>query len=288
MKVVVTGANGQLGADVVSYFRAQGCEVFPFTHADLDITDTDAVTKTIAAIKPDVVINTAAYHHVEHCENNPDIATTVNTTAVGHLAQLGAKENFRLIHISTDYVFDGEKRAPYIETDAVNPLNVYGQTKAEGEKLVLNASPNHAVVRISAIYGTEPCRAKGGMNFIKLMLKLAKEKDQLQVVNNEFVSPTNTLAIAAQLYKIATTPNATGILHATSEGQCSWYEFAIEIFKLTHTKIDVVSVEAANFSKIKRPGYSVLENQRLKQLGINQMPHWKESLQQYLQTITAS
>ncbi|MBX7204320.1 MAG: dTDP-4-dehydrorhamnose reductase [Bacteroidia bacterium] len=286
MKVVVTGANGQLGADVVSYFRAQGNEVIPFTHADLDITDTDAVTKAIMSVKPDVVINTAAYHHVEHCENNPDIARAVNATAVGFLAQLGAKENFRLIHISTDYVFDGEKKAPYVETDAVNPLNVYGQTKAEGEKLVIAASPNHAVVRISAIYGTEPCRAKGGMNFIKLMLKLAKEKDQLQVVNNEFVSPTNTLAIAAQLYKIAATPNATGILHSTSEGQCSWYEFAMEIFKLTHTKIDVVPVEAANFSKIKRPGYSVLENARLKELGINQMPHWKESLQDYLKVIT--
>jgi dTDP-4-dehydrorhamnose reductase len=285
MNVLVTGANGQLGSDVISYFMAQGCKVIPVTHADLDITDAPALTKAITSIKPDVVINTAAYHHVEHCENNPDIARAVNATAVGFLAQLGDKENFRLIHISTDYVFDGEKKAPYVETDAVNPLNIYGQTKAEGEQYVIQAAAQHAVVRISAVYGIEPCRAKGGLNFIRLMLKLAKEKDQLQVVNNEFVSPTHTLAIAAQLYKIATTPNATGIFHATSEGECNWYEFAMEIFRLTNTKIDVVPVEAANFSKIKRPGYSVLENARLKQLGINQMPYWKESLEQYLKTI---
>ena len=285
MKVVVTGANGQLGADVCTYFKAQGAEVFPLTHTDADITDEAALNKLLTDIKPDVVINTVAYHHVEQCENNPDIARAVNATAVSKLAELGAKQHFRLIHISTDYVFDGEKNSPYIERDAVNPLNVYGQTKAEGEKLVMKASPQHAVVRTSALYGTEPCRAKGGLNFIRLMLKLSKEKDKLQVVNNEFVSPTNTYALAAQLYKIATTPNANGIFHATSEGQCSWYDFANEIFKLTHTSIPVEAVAAANFSKIKRPAYSVLENARLKELGINVMPHWRESLQEYLKVI---
>lgn len=282
MKIAVTGANGQLGSDIVSYLQDAGHEVIALTKEQLDISDVQAIERVMEEVKPEALVNTAAYHHVEHCENNPDMAKQINIDAPAKMSALAKKSGFRFIHISTDYVFDGIKNAPYIESDEAKPLNVYGKTKREGEVKLLEHNPDSIVMRVSAIYGHNPCRAKGGLNFIKLMLKLANERGQVAVVDDEFVSPTNTMNIAEQLAKILST-DVTGIVHATSEGQCSWYEFAREIFDYSGTQVVLNKANPADFPmKVPRPKYSVLENGRLKASGINVMKPWRESLHQYL------
>ena len=188
----------------------------------------------------------------------------------------------RLIHISTDYVFDGTKTSPYHEEAPALPLNVYGNTKLSGEHFVRTLNPRHFVVRISAIYGENPCRAKGGLNFVELMLKLAKEREELRVVDDEFVSPTPTALIAQQLVVLNKSADY-GLYHATSEGSCSWFEFASAIFELTKTKIRLERAQPGEFPiKTPRPKYSVLENAALKRKSLNIFTHWKEGLQQYL------
>lgn len=283
MKIMVSGANGQLGSDICSVFSQSGHQVIALNHADFDLSDSAQLQARIHAEKADVLINTAAYHHVDLCEQNPEIAAQINVVAVQTMAENCAQIGTRFIHISTDYVFDGSKKAPYIESDIVHPLNVYGKTKAQGEELVCAASPKHVVLRVSAIYGMQPCRAKNGLNFVQLMLKLAKERGQVKVVDNEFVSPTCTRDIAKQLVLITETPQIQGIVHATSEGFCSWNEFAREIFDYSHTKVQLDAASSSDFpAKVPRPDYSVLENAKLKAAGIQIMPHWKDALHAYL------
>lgn len=282
MKVLVSGANGQLGSDICSVLRSKNWEVIELNHADFDLNNIDQIKHRINDEKADVLINTAAYHHVDLCEQNPEIAQFINVDAVLAMAEACNENATKFIHISTDYVFDGSKKAPYLETDNVAPLNVYGKTKAAGENKVIQTSPTHAVVRVSAIYGMNPCRAKNGLNFVQLMLKLAKERGQVKVVNSEFVSPTNTEDIALQLAEIIK-HNISGIIHSTSESSCSWYDFAQEIFEYSKTTVVLEAANAADFpAKVPRPDYSVLENNKLKQAGINIMPHWKDALHRYL------
>jgi len=179
-------------------------------------------------------------------------------------------------------VFDGQKGAPYLEEDLPMPLNVYGNTKLSGEFFVRSTNPRHFVVRTSAIYGENPCRAKGGLNFVELMLKLSKEKSELRVVDDEFVSPTPTEQIARQLVVLSKSSDY-GLYHATAEGSCSWFEFASAIFNLTKTKIRLEPARPGEFpAKVPRPKYSVLENQALKSKSMNVFTHWKEGLETYL------
>ena len=174
-----------------------------------------------------MIVNTAAMHHVDKCEQDPTRAFAVNGLGAKNLA-LAAKElGATLMHISTDYVFDGEKAAPYVETDAPRPLNAYGNSKLSGEYFVRGTAPQHFVLRTSAIYGKSPCRAKGGLNFIELMLKLARERGEVKVVDDEIVSPTSTRDIARQTVALSRS-NAYGLYHATAESSCSWYAFAKE------------------------------------------------------------
>jgi len=282
MKIIVSGANGQLGTDIVNVFNENGNLVFALTHDIADISDKNAIEEIISQQKPDLFINTAAFHNVDKCEEDIETAMLINSKAAAQLSELSKKYNFQLIHISTDYVFDGAKGKPYIETDETSPLNNYGKSKLEGEKAVLEINPQNVVVRVSAIYGSNPCRAKGGLNFIQLMLKLASENKDIAVVDSEFVSPTNTKDIAKQLVKIAES-NLSGIIHATSEGECSWYDLAEETFNYSNIEAKLKRAEPGQFPiKTPRPNYSVLENSVLKNAGINIMPHWKDALHQYL------
>jgi len=287
MKTVVIGANGQLGSDCVLAFERAGHEVVGLTHQDIEITDAGSAEQILARHAPAVVINTAAFHNVEKCEVEPQRAFAVNALGPRNLARLANELGYLLIHISTDYVFDGAKNAPYLETDAPRPLNIYGNTKLAGEYFVLAMAHRFFVVRVSAIYGTHPCRAKGGNNFVKLMLKLARDRGEVKVVDDEFVSPTYTPDVANQL--LALVPcDAYGTVHATANGSCSWYEFAEAIFRLAGTKVNLRRAMPGEFaSKVARPKYSVLENAVLKQQGIDQMPDWKSSLKQYLATLSS-
>jgi dTDP-4-dehydrorhamnose reductase len=282
MKVAVIGANGQLGSDVVRAYQANGDEVQPLTHADMELSNVDAVSARLKELAPNVIVNTAAMHHVENCEKEPEKAFAVNGIGARNLASVSRDLGAVLVHVSTDYVFDGDKNAPYEESDAPRPLNVYGNTKLAGEYFVRGTTDKHFVVRTSAIYGKNPCRAKGGLNFVELMLKLARERGEVKVVDSEFVSPTPTSQIADQIV-VLTASDHYGLYHATAEGQCSWHAFAKEIFQLTDTKVKLNIAGPNEFpAKVPRPKYSVLENKALKSAGLNRFKPWNEGLKDYL------
>jgi dTDP-4-dehydrorhamnose reductase len=281
MNIAVLGANGQLGRDVAAAFSAQG-NVTSITHEQLEVASIESVRPVLEGIRPDLVVNTAAFHHVEKCESDPALAFAVNGIGARNVAQVTDSLGATLIHISTDYVFDGLKGAPYTEDDQANPLNVYGNTKLAGEHFVRTTNPRHFVVRVSAIYGENPCRAKGGLNFIELMLKLSHERPELRVVDDEFVTPTPTMQIARQLVELSQSSHY-GLYHATAEGSCSWYEFAAAIFELTGTKVRLERARPGEFpAKVPRPKFSVLENALLKARSLNVFTDWRTGLKEYL------
>lgn len=282
MRVVVVGANGQLGQDVCAAFRAETNEVVALNHTDVEISSWESVKRAFERIRPDLVINTAAFHNVDRCETEAMQAFAVNALGARNVAQVTHALDASLIHISTDYVFDGLKRIPYTEEDPARPLNVYGNTKLSGEHFVRTAIPRHFLVRVSGIYGHQPCRAKGGLNFVELMLKLATEREAVRVVDDEIVSPTPTSEIASQLVVLSTTSDY-GLYHASSEGSCSWYDFAAAIFALSGTKVRLERASPEEFAaKALRPKYSVLENKALKSRSLNVFTNWQDGLARYL------
>src|SRR5437868_6326145 len=190
MRVAVVGANGQLGSDVAQAFAGNGDEVCALVHSQIEITDFDSVWRALAQAGPQVIVNTAAMHHVEDCEREPKRAFAVNSLGPRNLALVARDLGAVLMHVSTDYLFDGSKGSPYDETDVPRPLNVYGNTKLAGEYFVRCTTEKHFVVRTSGLYGKHPCRGKGGLNFVELMLKLARERVEVRVVADEIVSPT--------------------------------------------------------------------------------------------------
>jgi dTDP-4-dehydrorhamnose reductase len=282
MKVAVVGANGQLGTDVVRAFTANGDSVSSITHAEMDVSSLDSVRDCLVTLQPELVVNTSAMHRVENCETEPLRAYAVNALGARHLAFVARQLGAVLVHVSTDYVFDGGRRKPYRENDPAVPLNVYGNTKLAGELFIRAATNKHFILRTSALYGQNPCRAKGGRNFVELMLKLAAERDELRVVNDEVVSPTLTEDLAKQIVLLSRT-DSFGLYHATAEGSCSWFEFAKKIFEIAEMNVKVVVAGANEFPmKVPRPKYSVLENHGLKALGLNSFPSWEDSLRSYL------
>jgi dTDP-4-dehydrorhamnose reductase len=234
------------------------------------------------SVRPGLVINTAAFHNVERCEDEPMPAFTVNAIGARNVAQVTGLLKVKLLHISTDYVFDGSKSTPYTEEDQPRPLNTYGTSKLAGEYLVRSINPHHFVVRVSGIYGQHPCRAKAGLNFVEMMLKFSREREELRVVDDQRVTPTPTIEIARQLTLLSKTSDY-GIYHATSEGSCSWYEFARAIFDLTGTKVRLERARPGDFpTKARRPQNSVLENAALKNKSLNIFTHWRTGLETYL------
>jgi dTDP-4-dehydrorhamnose reductase len=199
MKIAVVGADGQLGSDLATAFTANGDEVRALTHSHIEITDLNSVACVLEEIQPNVIVNTAAMHHVENCEREPAQAFAVNGLGPKNLAFTAKNLGAVLMHVSTDYVFDGNKGSPYTEDDSPRPLNTYGVTKLAGEHFIRSNTERYFVVRTSGLYGKNPCRAKGGLNFIELMLKLAKERGEVSVVDSEIVSPTSTTELAEQL-----------------------------------------------------------------------------------------
>jgi len=282
VKVVVIGGNGQLGHDVTRAFAEEGHAVTSLTHREVEVSSLESVRESLNQLKPELVVNTSAFHHVEKCEAEPGLAFAVNAIGARNLAQVTKDAGAALLHVSTDYVFDGRKNSPYVEEDMPVPLNVYGNTKLSGEFFVRCTNPRHFIVRTSAIYGVNPCRAKGGLNFIELMLKLSQERKELRVVDDEFVTPTPTAQIARQMVALSRSSDY-GLYHATAEGSCSWFAFAAAIFELTGTRIALEPARPEEFpAKVPRPKYSVLENRALKDKGLNIFTHWKEGLETYL------
>jgi dTDP-4-dehydrorhamnose reductase len=278
--VLVIGANGQLGSEICRQF-AERYDVIGLTHEQIEISDIDHMHQALQSFKPDIVINTAAYHHIPDCEKNPELAFKVNTIGVLNLVTLANDWKYILIHFSTDYVFDGTKNSPYTEHDTPNPLNIYALSKLNGELIIKNNCEKYFIIRISGLYGKVPCRAKGG-NFIHTMIKAAKEKEIVKVVNDEVLSPTCVNDITRNLPSLIRT-DAFGLYHCVSQGGCSWYDFATVIFSQLHLKTPLQPCSSDQFpTAVKRPRYSVLENYNLKKLNIDYMSHWKDALIKFL------
>ena len=284
MKIAIIGANGQLGSDISTELSRSGHEIVPLNHTDVEVADPASVQSVIREHAPDMVVNTAAMHNVEKCEEDPLQAYRVNALGPSYLAETCRDTGTVLYHISTDYVFDGLKGNPYLESDRPSPLNVYANTKLAGEHHVSAIWSRHCILRVSGIYGTHPCRAKGS-NFVETMLRLASEREEVRVVDDEFLTPTFTEDIAVQIAEMISGEAASGLYHVTAEGDCSWYDFAREIFALAGSNVRLNRAEPGEFAiKVRRPKYSVLENAYLKEQNLNRMPHWRDGLKRYLES----
>lgn len=279
MKIVLIGASGQLGTDLVSILPKE--TTVPLMHSDVEITDPLSVKATLERHSPDVVINTAAFHRVDDCESQMERAFQVNAFAVRGLAQVCREFQATLVHFSTDYVFAGEKTEPYVETDRPGPLSVYGASKLAGEYLVAATLTNHFLVRTCGLYGVGGSRSKGG-NFVETMLRLAAQGKPLRVVTDQVVTPTATADLARKISQLIET-RAYGLYHITNQGSCSWFEFARTIFELEGIEADLQPTTSEAFkAPARRAPYSVLRNLHLESLGIDDMPWWKDSLRRYL------
>lgn len=280
MKVAIFGISGQLGSDVAAALSSH--DVIPVEHARADIRDEVAVMKEVTAAKPDWVINCAAMTNVERCEGEALAAFDVNAGGARNIARAAGAVDARLIHISTDYVFDGEKRAPYIESDFARPLNIYGASKLAGEWAVRAEGAHVLVLRTSGVYGLNACRGKG-TNFVETMMKRAQSGAPTRVVSDEVLTPTFSVDLAAQIRVIIENGTPVGVCHATNTGSCSWFEFAREIFRHAGAAVVPEAITAQEWnSPVRRPSYSVLENHALAALGINRMPEWRDALSRYM------
>jgi dTDP-4-dehydrorhamnose reductase len=282
MKVLVTGANGQLGTDLCK--ALQQFEVIPLTHKDIEIADMDSVKEAFTKYKPDVVINTAAYVRVDDCEAEQDKAFLINALGARNVAVIAQQFGAKLVHLSTDYVFGGEaqpRTASYSEFDTPIPLSIYGKSKLAGENFVRHLCQKHFIIRTSGLFGIVGASGKGG-NFVETMLRLAKERDVLKVVNDQVFSPAYTKDLAAKIARLINT-EYYGIFHITNKGSCSWYEFATEILRLAGLKTPVIPITSDEYpQKAKRPHYSVLDNYHLHLLGMDDMRPWQEALRDYM------
>lgn len=275
MKVLLIGANGQLGTDILETFKDE--DIIPLFHKDFEITDYVQSKRIVEKYKPEILINTAAFHNVLECERYPEKSFLVNTFGVKNLVDVCRSNQISLVHISTDYVFDGKKNTPYTEEDVPSPLNVYGISKLAGEFFTKKVE-KHYVIRVASLFGVRGCRAKGGRNFVKTMLDLAKSKDNVEVTSNVICSPTYTLDAALKIKEILEEDYPSGLYHITNKGYCSWYEFALEIFSQTEATIKIKKkIEKEELEGVKRPLYSPLASKKIKPLR-----HWKDALKAYL------
>ncbi len=279
MKIAVIGADGQLGSDLMKTLCRD--DVIPLFYPDFDITRPEETRQTLDRLGADVVINTAAYHRVDECEDNPAASFLVNSAAVRDLALAARDLGFVLVHFSTDYVFDGRKSSPYVEEDPPHPLNVYGVSKLAGEFFVRNILEKYFLIRTCGLYGEASSREKG-YNFVDKIVALEREGKPLRVVHDQRVTPTSSAELAQRVSELIRTSDY-GLFHMTNEGQCTWYEFAREIFRLTGKDPRLEPADSRSLkARAKRPLYSVLENRRAKSLGLTGFSPWAEALKVYL------
>lgn len=279
MVVLVTGAGGQLGQALKSVAGNYPELQFVFCDSSaLDITDKNSCEKAFRKYAPDFCINTAAYTAVDKAESEPEQAHAINVVGVQHLAEVCKSHNTTLLHLSTDFVFDGKKKTPYTEEDIPNPTGVYGQTKLEGEKALQAIWEKHFIIRTSWLY------SQFGHNFFKTMLRLAAERDSISVVNDQIGTPTHAVDFGeALLTIIQSRKEAYGIYNFSNEGQCSWYEFAKEIFNKHHVNVIVNPIATAEFvTSAKRPAYSVLDKTKIKTTFGLVIKKWEMALRLFL------
>lgn len=277
--VLVTGSEGMLGSEVVRHLkRREEVRLLNATYQTLDITDLGAVKTFFDQERPTHVIHCAAFTQVDTAEKDPHKAFSVNAEGTKNLAFFCSMTGAEMIYVSTDYVFDGTKGSPYLETDKPNPINVYGQSKLDGERNLRILCERHKVVRTSWLNGL------GGVynrNFIETMLRFSETRNQLSVVHDQKGRPTFTFDLAPMLVTLLDV-KAFGVFHVTGQGECSWYELALKIFEYGEKEVTVRPITTDQFRSLaRRPRYSVLENTRLKQLGLSLLPHWEDGLREY-------
>lgn len=276
MKVVITGANGQLGKDIVKALSSFPWETYALGRNELDITDADSVKEKLNEIKPDIVIHTAAYTQVDQAESDEENAFVVNAYGTRNLAVATEKLQSKFCYISTDYVFNGQATTPYKEYDQTSPLGVYGRSKYAGEELTKTLCSKYFIVRTSWVYGLY------GNNFVKTMLRLAQEKPEIGVVYDQVGSPTYTVDLANFLIDLVQTEKY-GVYHASNTGTCSWYEFAKAIFDEADIQIKVNPLTTKDFPRpAPRPNYSVLDHLALRANGFQDLRHWKDGLKDFM------
>ena len=277
MKVLVTGANGQLGYDVVKELKRQNIEYYGARRQDFDIVDFEVMEKFITNYMPDAVIHCAAYTAVDKAEDEQELCYLVNASATENIAEICKKINAKMLYISTDYVFDGTKDGFYKVDDKPNPINVYGKTKLLGEQAVQKILDKYFIVRISWVFGEH------GNNFVKTMLRLGKERKELNVVADQYGSPTYTADLAPLLVEMIKT-DKYGVYHATNEGVCTWAEFAEEIFKIAGMNVKVNHIMTAEYpTRAQRPMNSRLSKKSLINNNFKTLDNWQSAVKNYLQ-----
>lgn len=281
--ILVTGSKGQLGTELSLIAGEYPQHQFTFTDfTELDITHTTAIQKFLAAHKFDYIINCAAYTAVDKAEGDMESAFKINVEAAGNLARAANERNIKLIHISTDFVFDGRKHKPYLEDDAPSPLNIYGKSKWRGEEACLRENPQSIILRTSWLY------SPFGNNFVKTMQRLGSERKEIGVIYDQIGTPTYSLDLARCIMEIISQPEKqiTGIFHYSNEGVCSWYDFAVAIMDFSGLTCRVKPLETSEYpTPAKRGHYTVLNKKKIKQtLGIT-IPHWHHSLQKCIERI---
>lgn len=274
MKIVITGAGGQLGKELIQIFKNAGYTVIPFNKEQLDITNRTQIKEMIEKLNPNYIINSGAFTQVDLCETQVEQAYLINGIGPYYLACEAKEKKVKFLHVSTDYVFNGEKVEPYVEDDIPIPRTVYGKSKQIGEALALAANESTTIIRTSWLYG------HGGNNFVNTIKTLARHSQEIRVVNDQYGSPTYTKDLGLAILKLL--KKSPGIYHVTNSGSCSWFELATEIIKhiKSHTVVIPVSTEEYGL-KTPRPLYSVLNNKKLNNEGIF-LQSWKDGLHEYL------
>jgi len=281
VKILIIGKTGQLGSVLIKDAIASGHDVYAPTKHELDITNKQSFLTVMKLFSPDVVINTAAYHNVLLCEENPMMAFQINCIAVNEMAEISTDFNAWFVSFSTDYVFDGMKREPYIESDTPFPLQKYGFSKLAGEYAALTY-PKSIIIRTCGLYGVEGATSKGG-NFVDNRIKDSEKNTLLEVSNDQTVSPTYTGDLSnAVLHLISHPQKESGIYHLVNQGSCTWYEFTKEIYELMNINIKLIPVNRNGLTNnMRRPLFSALKNEKAAKLGIV-LPGWKNGLIAYL------
>jgi dTDP-4-dehydrorhamnose reductase len=279
MRVLLIGHRGQLGSDLKQVFATE--DLVLAGRDNLPVQDHGAVVAFVQAQRPDLILNCSAFHRVDDSEDQPGPAFEINVFAVRSLALAARQSGAVLVHFSTDYVFDGPQRTPYNEDDVPCPKCIYGVSKAAGELMLASLWPKHFIFRVSGLYGYAGSREKGS-NFVEMMIGMARQGKPIRVVNDQVLTPTSTLDIAAAVRRVSAT-DGYGLYHLTNTGQCSWYEFADAIFESAGLRPDLMPVPSGTFpTRAKRPAYSVLDNRRLRSAGFADLPDWRDALSRYI------
>jgi dTDP-4-dehydrorhamnose reductase len=278
-KIIITGAKGQLGSELSDLFEQQGYEVYGYSRSELDITNDQHVKKIFSSVHPDIVIHAGAFTKVDLAETQPEQAYLINGYGTRNIAVASQQIGAKLVYISTDYVFDGRSPQSYDEFSIPNPISVYGKSKLAGEQFVRDFHQAFFIIRTSWVYG------KNGKNFVKTMLNLGQERDELTVVNDQIGSPTYTKDLSDCIARLIQT-DKYGIYHVSNTGECSWFEFARAIFDEAELNVHVKACTSQEFqSSAPRPSYSVLDHMAIRLNGFEKMRPWREALCDFIREI---